>query len=322
MSNRVKVSQSKPSKRRVLVTGATGFLGTSLSAQLRARGDEVVAVGSKQCDLTKPGSLAPFDRCQYDQIYHLAVWTQAGDFCLAHPGEQWLINQQINTNLLAWWHERQPQAKLITMGTSCAFSPKYELTEENYLEGQPIESLFSYGMTKRMLYAGLISLNKQYGHKYLCLIPSTLYGPGYHNDGRQMHFIFDVVRKVLRGKLHGEPVVLWGDGHQSRELVYVEDFVRIALDLADRVDNELVNVGAGEEFTIRHFAQLVCDEVGYDFNQIHFDTSRYVGARSKCLSVAKLDRLLPDRKLTSLKEGLKATVACLAKHETEHRAAA
>jgi GDP-L-fucose synthase len=286
-----------------------------------ARGDEVVRLGSKNCDLTKPGSLAPFGGVQYDQIYHLAVWTQAGDFCLAHPGEQWLINQQINTNVLAWWQACQPQARLITMGTSCAYPPEGELTEDRFLSGHPTESLFTYAMTKRMLYVGLLALAKQYGLQYLCLVPSTLYGPGYHTDGRQMHFIFDLIRKILRGKLYGEPVVLWGDGHQSRELVFVDDFARIALELADNVSNEVVNIGAGEEFTIRQFAQLICDELGYDFRRIEFDTSRYVGARSKCLSVRKLRRLLPGVTLTPLKEGLAATIAWLAREE-ERRAAA
>jgi GDP-L-fucose synthase len=306
---------------RVLVTGATGFLGTSLCAQLGARGDEVVRLGSKNCDLTKPGSLRAFHHVRYDQIYHLAAWTQAGDFCLSHSGEQWLINQQINTNVLAWWQTTQPQAKLIAMGTSCAYPPHGDLTEDRFLEGQPIESLFTYAMTKRMLYVGLLALAKQYGLKYLCLVPSTLYGPGYHTDGRQMHFIFDLIRKILRGKLHGEPIVLWGDGLQSRELVYVDDFARIALWLADEVDNELVNIGAGQEFAIRHFAQLICEEVGYDYRRIEFDTSRYVGARSKCLSVAKLRRLLPGVGLTPLKEGLAETIAWMARHELGSKAA-
>jgi GDP-L-fucose synthase len=136
-----------------------------------------------------------------------------------------------------------------------------------------------------------------------------------------MHFIFDLIRKIVRGKLYGEPVVLWGDGYQSRELVFVDDFARIALDLANDVDNEVVNIGAGEEFTIRHFAQLICDEVGYDFNRIQFDTRRYVGARSKCLSVEKLRRLLPGYQLAPLKEGLAKTIAWLA-HEEQQRAAA
>jgi GDP-L-fucose synthase len=208
------------------------------------------------------------------------------------------------------------------MGTSCAYPPQGELTEDKFLAGQPIESLFTYAMTKRMLYVGLLALARQEGLKYLCLVPSTLYGPGYHTDGRQMHFIFDLIRKILRGKHYGKPVVLWGDGMQSRELVYVGDFARIALRLADDVENELINIGAGREFTIRHFAQLICDQVGFDFQQIEFDTSRYVGARSKCLAVEKLHRLVPDLVLTPLEEGLSATIDWMARHELGRRTAA
>jgi GDP-L-fucose synthase len=163
-------------------------------------------------------------------------------------------------------------------------------------------------MTKRMLYAGLLALNKQYGLNYLCLVPSTLYGTGYHTDGRQMHFIFDLIRKIIRGKLYGESVVLWGDGYQSRELVFVEDFVRIAIHLARAVDNDLINIGAGKEFTIRHFAQLICDRVDYPFEKIQFDTARYVGAQSKCLIVDKLRQYLPNLVLTPLELGLSKTI--------------
>ncbi|MBD2436135.1 NAD-dependent epimerase/dehydratase family protein [Nostoc sp. FACHB-110] len=292
---------------KILVTGATGFLGTILCSALEGQGHELVRLNSQNCDLTQPDALLKFNH-DYDQIYHLAAWTQAGDFCLYHPGEQWIINQQMNTNVLAWWQKYQPQAKLISMGTSCAYAPDLELTEENYLTGLPIESLFTYAMTKRMLYAGQLALNKQYGLKYLCLVPSTLYGPGYHTDGRQMHFIFDLMRKIIRGKLYGEPVILWGDGYQSRELVFVDDFVKVAIQLATNIDNELINIGAGEEFTIRHFAKLICEKVDYDFNLIQFDTGRYVGAKSKCLAVDKLKQYVPDLTLTSLEVGLTRTI--------------
>ncbi len=294
---------------KILITGGTGFLGTTLCSQLEIEGHEITCINSKNCDLTKPDSLHQFNGQIYDQIYHLAAWTQAGDFCLSHQGEQWIINQQINTHILTWWQQQQPQAKLICMGTSCAYDPKVSLREKNYLVGVPIDSLFTYAMTKRMLYVGLLALNKQYGLKYLCLIPSTLYGPGYHTDGRQMHFIFDLIRKIIRGKLYGEPVILWGDGYQSRELVFVKDFAKIAIQLAQKVDNDLINIGAGEEFSIRHFAELICQEVGYDFQQIQFDTSRYVGAKSKCLEVDKLEQLLPDINLTDLQTGLIKTIA-------------
>ncbi|WP_267383114.1 NAD-dependent epimerase/dehydratase family protein [Cyanobacterium sp. uoEpiScrs1] len=293
---------------KILLTGATGFLGTNLCSQLQAQGDEIVRLNSNNCDLTQPESLLNFNDCNYDQIYHLAAWTQAGDFCLSHPGEQWIINQQINTNVLTWWQKYQAQAKLICMGTSCAYDPNLPLLEKYYLTGIPINSLFTYAMTKRMLYAGLLALNKQYGLKYLYLIPSTLYGSGYHTDGRQMHFIFDLIRKIIRGKLYGEPVVLWGDGNQSRELVFVEDFAKIATQLAATIDNNSINIGAGEEYTIRHFAKLICEEVDYNFSQIRFDTSCYVGARSKCLVVDKLKESLPNFKLTPLELGLAKTI--------------
>jgi GDP-L-fucose synthase len=292
----------------ILITGATGFLGTALSAYLETLGHRVVRLGSRKCDLRRPDSLHQFDDCNYDQIYHLAAWTQAGDFCLHHPGEQWVFNQQINTNVLSWWQERQPQAKLIAMGTSCAYACNREHVEDNYLEGQPIDSLFTYAMTKRMLYVGLRALHQQYGLRYLCLVPSTLYGPGYHTDGRQMHFIFDLIRKILRARRDGTSPVLWGDGHQRRELVYIDDFVKAAGELAETVDNELINIGAGEEFSIRAFAGLICDKVGYDFERIQFDTTKYVGAKSKCLSVTKLRGYMPDRAKTPLNQGLARTI--------------
>ncbi len=294
---------------QILVTGATGFLGAALCDRLQRDGHEITRLGSRDADLTRAGSLDSYGHQAFDQIYHLAAWTQAGDFCLYHPGEQWIINQQINTNVLAWWQARQPQARLICMGTSCAYAPENELSEEYYLTGLPIDSLFTYAMTKRMLYAGLLALHKQFGLHYWCLVPSTLYGPGYHTDGRQMHFIFDLIRKIMRGRLYDEPVTLWGDGHQRRELIYLDDFVRLTVQLAAEQQDELINVGTGEEYSIRRFAQLICERVGYDFDRIRFDTSRYVGARSKCLNIAKLRSLVPDLALTPLEQGLDQTIA-------------
>jgi GDP-L-fucose synthase len=301
---------------KILVTGATGFLGTALCSKLEKDSHSVEKISSRTCDLTKQGSIESVfgkQKGKFDMIYHLAAWTQAGDFCLYHSGEQWVINQRINTNVLDYWAKEQPQAKLVAMGTSCSYDPSYELKEENYLKGIPIESLFTYAMTKRMMYAGLIALNKQYGLKYMQFVPSTLYGPHYHTDGRQMHFIFDLIRKIIRGKRHGEPVVLWGDGHQKRELVYVNDFVDIMTDLSGKCENESINIGGGEEFSIRHFAKMICEKVGYDFSEIKFDTSRYVGARSKCLNVDKM-RKLTDYRMTPLREGLDRTIEWFEKY--------
>lgn len=293
---------------RILVTGGTGFLGTTLVRRLRADGHAVTAFGSRDADLTQQEPLAREAGERFDVIYHLAAWTQAGDFCLHHPGEQWLKNQLINTNVVEWWQRHQPQAKLVAMGTSCSYAPDLPLIEEQYLNGTPIESLYTYAMTKRMLLVGLRALAKQYGLNYLYVVPSTLYGPGYHTDGRQMHFIFDLIRKLLAAKSGGPPAVLWGDGHQKRELVYIDDFVDATVRLAVAVDNDIVNIGSGEEYSIREFASAICELIDYDPALIQYDTSKYVGARSKVLDVSKLARLLPDRKRTSLRDGLRATI--------------
>lgn len=292
----------------ILVTGATGFLGKSLCPILKQLGHHVIELSSKNCDLTNPSSLHSFNTYRFDQIYHLAAWTQAGDFCLRHPGEQWLINQKMNTHILDWWVEKQPQAKMIAMGTSCSYDPVSFLTEEEYLAGVPIDSLFTYAMTKRMLLTGLIAIQKQFGLDYLYLIPSTLYGSGYHEDGRQMHFIFDLVRKILRGSLFNEPVTLWGNGEQKRELIHVMDFVGAMLKLTETEKNTWINVGSGEEHSIRQFAEAICKITGYSPDKIQYDHSRYVGAKSKVLNVQKLKNILPSLQLRPLTTGLEEVV--------------
>lgn len=294
---------------KILITGASGFLGKSLCKILESDDNEIVKLNSINCDLTLDNSLNNFNEIQYDLIFHLAAWTQAGDFCLRHPGEQWIINQKINTNLLSWWQESQSQAKLIFMGTSCSYSCDLKvLSEENYLEGLPIESLYTYGMTKRMLLVGAQSLKKQYDMEYLCFVPSTLYGPSYHTDGRQMHFIFDLIRKIIRGSKLGDDVILWGNGYQKRELVYVDDFVNIMLDLVKTQKNELINIGAGEEYTIREFAEKICQIIGFDHNKIIYDESKHTGAKSKFLDVTKAKSLTKDYQIRSLDDGLQNTV--------------
>lgn len=293
---------------KILITGASGFLGKFLSRTLIEQGHEVFSPTSKVCNLLHQEALSVYNSVRFDQIFHLAAWTQAGDFCLRHPGEQWIHNQAINTHVLTWWHQKQPQAKMICIGTSCSYAPDLSLIEENYLQGMPIDSLFTYAMTKRMLLTGLMALHKQFGLEYLYVIPSTLYGPYYHTDGRQLHFIFDLIRKIARGKLHGEPVVLWGNGLQKRELIHVSDFVRALLQLNQGQKNTLFNIGSGVEYSIQQFAKFICEIVDFPFEKIQYDLTKYVGAKSKVLNIDKLSQSLPHFSFIDLKQGLGETV--------------
>ena len=298
--------------KKVLVTGSSGFLGRNLLPFLQKKGVEVTAITSKDCDLTDAASLSTIPLKEYDHIFHLAAWTQAGDFCLHHSGEQWIINQQINTNILTWWKIYCPAARMITFGTSVSYATENDLKEEKYLQGIPSDKFYAYAMTKRMLLVGLQSLNKQFGMEYLYVIPSTLYGPNYHLDDRQMHFIFDLIRKILRGKIHDEPVILWGDGKQRRELVYVHDFVQTLLKLNERSSNDYFNIGAGEDYSIREFAQAICSIVGFDIGKVQYDITGYVGAKSKILNIQKVRGIIPLEN-TPLVEGLKQTINWFAK---------
>ncbi len=292
----------------ILISGSSGFIGKHLTKRFESEGHSVVGLTSRNCDLTKQDSLEKLKHPPYDMIFHLAAWTRAGDFCLHHGGEQWIVNQQMNTNMLAWWNAFQPQAKLVALGTSASYATEQNLVEESYLQGIPNEKFFPYAMSKRMLYVGLESFRKQFGKKYLYLVPSTVYGPEYHTDGRELHFIYDLIRKILRGKKLGEEVVLWGDGQQRRELVYIDDFVDILVKLASKHENDIVNIGGGEDYSIRQFAEMICEVVGYDVSRIKYDKDKYVGARSKILSVEKLSRLLPQRRKTAIREGIRLTI--------------
>jgi GDP-L-fucose synthase len=130
-----------------------------------------------------------------------------------------------------------------------------------------------------------------------------------------MHFIFDLIRKIIRGKQLGEPVVLWGDGYQLRELVFVNDFVEDLIKLVAIRDNDLVNIGSGQEFSIRHYAKTICRLVGFDFCKVQFDTSKYVGVKSKRLSTKKLISILGDLHRTDLESGLRRTIDWFSRQE-------
>ena len=302
---------------KIFLTGGSGFLGQHLVKRLKDEGHEVVAPSSRECNLRVNDDLSKFMN-RYDAIFHLAAYTQAGDWCLTHPGEQWVVNQQINTNVLNWWQQQQSMARMVAVGTSCSYAPASDLVETQYMNGEPIESLYTYAMTKRMLLQGLRAINNQYGLDYLYVVPSTLYGAGYHQDGRQMHFIFDLIRKILRGREFGETVTLWGDGHQSREIVHVDDFITNLLSLFNLGASDIYNLGSGTEHSIREFAKVICELTNFEFDRIEFDTSKYVGAKSKVLNISKSKALLPNYSHRNLESGIGEVIDWFEKTKSFH----
>ena len=291
---------------KILVTGATGFLGRHLCPKLEDLGYELFISNSKKVNLLQYDNLRVYDVHKFDYIFHLAAVTKAGDYCLTHQGDQWLYNQTLNTNILTYWKLQQPQAKMICMGTSCSYSPALPMVEDNYLLGPPEKSLYTYAMTKRMLLVGLQSIQEQYGLEWLYFVPSTLYGPNF--ELHDNHFIFDFIRNCYNAKYNEDKFVVWGDGEQRRELIYVDDAIDIMIKLMNE-KNEVFNLGTGQDYTINEFAREVCNIYNYDFNLVEHDMNKYVGVREKKIDIAKISCYLDNKfAQTSLRKGLTKSI--------------
>jgi GDP-L-fucose synthase len=144
-------------------------------------------------------------------------------------------------------------------------------------------------------------MKQQFGMNYSFLIPSVFYGPNYELDDK--HFIFDLIRKIVNAKNGGDEVVLWGDGTQTRELIFIDDAVDIIIK-AMEWDLDIVNLSSGKEHPIREYAKAICNIVGYDSSNINYDITKFVGSKSKNL----INTHLTDFEFTSLEEGLKQTI--------------
>jgi len=281
--------------KRILITGGTGFVGKALVPALKTEYEVEVADSHNM-----KGKLFDCSR-EYDYIIHMAVKTAAGGYCQNHSGEQFLINTDINNAFFQGWKNCFPSAKVVTFGSSCGYDANVEKTESNYLKGEAEPGYEVYGNIKRHLLVGCQAMNKEYGMQFSYLIPSTLYGPNYELNDR--HFIFDLIRKIVDAKQNGSEVVLWGDGYQRRELIYIDDAVKI-IKQALTWNLQVCNLSSGQDYSIREYAQTICNIVGYDFNTIKFDTNQFVGSLSKKM----INTHLTDFQFTSLEEGLRKTI--------------
>ena len=282
---------------KVLVTGATGFVGKHLVNRLLDEGCFVTELNSTNFD-----SMWNLEKNTYDYIFHLAVKTAAGGYCQEHPGEQWIVNSSINVDMLAYWQQYQQRATMITFGSSCGYNNKIKKIEPNYLKDEPETGYEVYGMIKRNLLTGLSALNQEFSMDFRYLIPSVFYGPEY--DLNDKHFIFDLIRKIVDAKNGGDKVVLWGDGTQTRELIFIDDAIDIILQSMSPETPKIINLSSGKPYKLKDYAETICDIVGYDYNLIEWDIEAFVGSKSKKL----VNTHLKGYKFTSVIKGLTKTI--------------
>jgi GDP-L-fucose synthase len=296
----------------VLVTGGGGFLGSHVVERMRADGLEPFVARRREYDLTQDDDAERlFQDTRPDLVVHLAAEVGGIGANRANPGRFWYANLLMGTHVLEQ-SRRADVKKLVLVGTICSY-PKFTpvpFKEEDLWEGYPEETNAPYGVAKRALLVGAQAYREQYGLNVVYLLPVNLYGPGDNFDLEGGHVIPALIRKMIeaREQSHSE-VVLWGDGSPTREFLHVEDCADALYLAAQRYDGgEPVNLGTGEEISIKDLAELVAGATGFE-GEIVWDTSKPNGQPRRKLNTSRAEKLFGFRARRRLRDGIPETVA-------------
>lgn len=298
-------SVSRLSKdKKVLVTGATGFLGKHVVKELTGK-CEIIAIGSNDYDLTKErGIRYLFVDHQPDIIIHLAAVCGGIGANQSEPGRFFYENLIMGARLIDYANGSVD--KFVQIGTVCSY-PKFTpvpFKEEDLWNGYPEETNAPYGIAKKALLVQLQAYRQQYGFNGIYLIPVNLYGPGDNFNLNTSHVIPAMVRKMVEARYnHDKQITLWGTGTASREFLYVEDAAKLIVKATDLYEGgDPVNLGTGQSIEIYALANLIAKLTGFE-GEIIWDHSKPNGQPKRQL------RVHPEYTgTTSFEEGLKKTV--------------
>jgi GDP-L-fucose synthase len=287
-------------------------VGSHLVDRLRAGGIEPFVARKRDYDLTLGADTERlFDEARPELVFHLAAEVGGIGANRANPGRFWYANLLMGTHVLEQ-SRRAGVRKLVLVGTICSY-PKFTpvpFKEEDLWEGYPEETNAPYGVAKRALLVGAQAYREQYGLNVVYLLPVNLYGPGDNFDLEGGHVIPALIRKMIEAKEQGnDKVVLWGDGSPTREFLYAEDCADALYLASQRYDgSEPVNLGTGEEISIKGLAELVGSATGFE-GEIVWDTSKPNGQPRRKLDTSRAEEFFGFRARTPLREGISETVA-------------
>ena len=294
--------------KQIVVTGGRGFLGSHLVKKLKEHGaTKVVPLAHHDYDLRDRTQVQRmFDDLHPEVIIHLAAVVGGIGANQLHPGSFFYDNAIMGIQLI---EEARLHAieKFVQVGTICAY-PKFTpvpFKEEDLWNGYPEETNAPYGLAKKMLLVQLQAYRQEYGFNGIYLLPVNLYGPGDNNDLVTSHVMPVMIRKFKEAKEQNLPsVTLWGDGSPTREFLYVEDAAEGIVLATERYDKpEPVNLGSGEEISIKDLADLIKRLTGYQ-GVIVWDTTKPNGQPRRLLDVSRAELEFGFRASSSLSDRL------------------
>jgi len=277
---------------RIFVAGHRGMVGSALVRKLRASGyGNLVTRTHAELDLTDQAAVNRFFQTENIDIVLLAAARVGGILANAsRPGLFLYENLAIETNVIHAAYKAKVD-RLVFFGSSCIY-PKMSpqpIREEYLLTSELEPTNDAYAIAK---IAGLKlcdAYNREYGTRYVSLMPTNLYGPNDNYDLNNSHVLPALIRKAHEARLNGDTALtVWGSGTPKREFLHVDDLADATLFVLENdVQTGVFNVGVGEDLSIRELAETICDAVGFE-GELQFDASKPDGTPRKLLDVSRL----------------------------------
>ena len=313
--------------KRILVTGAGGFLGRHVVSRLGAIGcREIYAPRKAQCDLSDAVQVRELLRALRPQVVlHLAAQVGGIEANRRQPGTFFYSNLMMGANLIEGCRQLGGIEKFLLAGTICCY-PKFApvpFREEDLWNGYPEETNAPYGIAKKALIVQLQAYRQEFGFPGVSVLPVNLYGPGDNFDLTTSHVIPGLIRKFVEaGEQGSHEVIIWGTGRPTREFLYVQDAARAICLAAERLESPgPVNIGTGREIAIADLAALIAEKTGYQ-GRLIFDPTRPDGQPRRQLDVSRARELFGFTAETSLETGLDQTIRWYRANRTSPQLAA
>ena len=295
---------------KIFVAGHLGMVGSAVVRRLEAAGfRNLLKPDRSQLDLMDDSAVLKFFLEERPAIVIVAAAKVGGIKANNdYPVEFLLDNLRIQNNVIHWAYDSGVR-KLLFLGSSCIY-PKFApqpILESALLSGPLEQTNEAYAIAKIAGIKLCQAYAREYGANFISAMPTNLYGPNDNFNLETSHVLAALLHKAHEAKMrHDQKLVVWGTGKPRREFLHVDDLASACLLLLEKYDSpEIINVGCGEDISIRDLAELICDVVGFD-GELAWDTTKPDGTPRKLLDVTKI-RALGWKPAITLRDGIART---------------